>query len=260
MTRHTFGATLADFVIIPGDAATVGGVDGFQTLLVPDRVVTFYDAATAGTLIDDLLDLLDTPIDSVTTDSAGSIPGFKGPDDGTRVLWADANAGAGPRALMIATDLGTALDGKLDLAGGTMEGTLRLEDDSPAASQDYVDAHATGGAPNILAFSITGIVSVAAGTARIYNDTGRALTIGTVRASVGTAPVGAALIVDVNLNGTTIYTTQANRPSIASGQVTDTAGDPDVATWPVGEYLTVDVDQVGTTTPGSGLTVTIPST
>ena len=32
-----------------------------------------------------------------------------------------------------------------------------------------------------------------------------------------TPPAGAALVVDVNKNGTTIYTNQANRPSIAAG-------------------------------------------
>jgi hypothetical protein len=50
---------------------------------------------------------------------------------------------------------------------------------------------------------------------RVYNDTGEDLTVTGVRASVGTAPTGATLIVDVNLAGTTIFTTQASRPAIA---------------------------------------------
>ncbi len=110
----------------------------------------------------------------------------------------------------------------------------------------------------VFPFSRAGDVSVQAGTARLYNDTGRTLTIQAVRASVGTAPTGQDLIVDVDVDGTTIFTTQANRPTIADG--TNTSGkvtDADVVALPDGHYLTVDVDQVGSGTAGADLTVTI---
>lgn len=94
------------------------------------------------------------------------------------------------------------------------------------------------------------------GATRLYNDTGVTLTISSVRASVGTAPTGATLIVDVNKNGTTIFTTQANRPAIAISGNTAT-GTPDVTSWASGDYLTVDVDQVGSTVAGSDLTVVV---
>jgi hypothetical protein len=139
-----------------------------------------------------------------------------------------------------------------------MTGELRLADDSPAASQDYVDRG--GGAPLILPFSYDGVLSATTGTARFYNDTDRTLTIGTVRISVGTPPAGAEIIVDVNKGGTSIYTDQANRPRINDGEVTGVGGAPDVAAWAPGEYLTFDVDQVGTTTPGTGLTGTVAAT
>ena len=151
MTRHTFGATLADYVIIPGDADTVGGIDGNQTLLVPDRVVTFYDASTAGTLLDDLLDLLDTPIVSVTTDSAGSIPAFQGPDDDTRAMWADANGGAGPRALMVATDLGADLAVTIAAAAAAAADIAALA--PVAVSGEYSDLT---GAPALADVATTG--------------------------------------------------------------------------------------------------------
>jgi hypothetical protein len=105
-------------------------------------------------------------------------------------------------------------------------------------------------------FSAAGALSIAVGSARWYNDTGRTLTIGTVRASAGTAPTGSSLIVDVNKNGTTIFTTQSARPSIASAGVTAT-GTPAVTTLAAGDYLSVDVDQVGSTTPGADLTVQV---
>ena len=109
-------------------------------------------------------------------------------------------------------------------------------------------------------FSTTGPVVVTTGAHRLYNDTGGTLTITNVRASVGTAPTGAALIVDVNKNGTTIFTTQTNRPTIAVSGFTDTADAIQVSAWPVGEYLTVDVDQIGSTVAGSDLTVTVTTT
>lgn len=103
---------------------------------------------------------------------------------------------------------------------------------------------------------MTGDVTLLTGTMRLYNDTGSTLTISTVRASVGTAPTGASLIVDIHKNGTTIFTTQANRPTIAVSTNTDT-GTPDVTSWPNGEYLTMDVDQIGSTVAGAQLVVQV---
>ena len=116
-------------------------------------------------------------------------------------------------------------------------------------------------APNLgflLPFSLTGNVSVATGKHRLYNDTGVSLTIRSVRASVGTAPTGASLIVDVNKGGTSIFTTQSNRPTIAVGA--NTSGKVSaINTTSVadGEYLTIDCDQVGSTVSGADLTVAV---
>lgn len=120
-------------------------------------------------------------------------------------------------------------------------------------------AHGTPPLPYAeLVFSVPGAVAAVTGTARVYIDSGRALTIQAVRASVGTAPTGAALIVDIKKNGVTIFTTQANRPTIAisantSGKVTNM----DVTALADGDYFTVDVAQVGSTIAGSDLTVQI---
>lgn len=101
MARHLFGS-VADYVVAPGDSVTVGGVTGSQTLLVPSAVVTFWTDPTAGSQYTDLLDLSDTPITSVVTDSSGAIPQFKGPDSVT-VMYADAG---GDRRAVVAVDLG----------------------------------------------------------------------------------------------------------------------------------------------------------
>lgn len=56
-------------------------------------------------------------------------------------------------------------------------------------------------------------------------------------------------IVDVNINGTTIYTTQANRPILGAS---DTglfveAAPPEVTTVRAGDIISFDVDQIATT-------------
>lgn len=94
------------------------------------------------------------------------------------------------------------------------------------------------------------------GSHRIYNDSGRTRTITKARASVGTAPTGASVVVDVNIDGTTAFTT---KPTIAAAAFTGTAT-PSTAAWPDGSYLTVDIDSVGSTVAGSDLTVTISYT
>lgn len=104
-------------------------------------------------------------------------------------------------------------------------------------------------------FALSGTVAVAAGKSRIYLEGD--YVIETVRAAVHTAPAGAALVVDVNKNSTTIYTTQANRPSITAGTNSATGNSPAVTTFAAGDYLTVDVDQVGSSTAGADLTVTV---
>lgn len=104
-------------------------------------------------------------------------------------------------------------------------------------------------------FTATGTVAVTTGKSRLYLEDD--YVIESVRASVGTAPTGAALIVDVNRNGTTIYTTQSARPQVAAGTNTDVGDTPAVTALAAGDYLTVDVDQIGSTVAGADLTVTV---
>ena len=84
-----------------------------------------------------------------------------------------------------------------------------------------------------------------------------------VTASVGVAPVGADLILDIHRSRwntetsawdeVSIYTTQANRPKIVAGSRTVTAELPDISVLLEGDILEVQVDQVGSSTPGSNL-------
>ena len=107
-------------------------------------------------------------------------------------------------------------------------------------------------------FSYSGTLVVVAGKSRVYNDSGRALTITATRASVGTAPTGAAVIVTIDMNGISICaTTPANRPTIAVGTFTAAGGTPDTTAWAAGAYLSVDIAQVGSTVAGADLTVQV---
>lgn len=117
-------------------------------------------------------------------------------------------------------------------------------------------AGATGPAAQRTTVYKLATVAVGAGTTRLYNDTSAAWTILSVRATVETPPSGGTVVVDVNKNGTTIFTTQANRPSIAaagatSGKVTSM----NVTSVAPGDYLTIDVDTA--TAPAAMLTVTV---
>ena len=104
-------------------------------------------------------------------------------------------------------------------------------------------------------FSKTGVQSVAAGTLQV--PVMFPMEIEAVTARVATQPTGASLIVDVNKNGTTIYGTQANRPTIAVSTNAASGGGMSVVSLSGGDYLTVDVDQVGSTVAGSDLVVCV---
>lgn len=106
-----------------------------------------------------------------------------------------------------------------------------------------------------ITFSLPGPAQVLAGTARFYLPVQGSILH--VQASVGVAPTGDDLVVDVNLNGVSIFTTQAQRPRVAAGTFVDLVSPPDVAAFVANDWLTVDIDQVGSTLPGEDLTVSL---
>lgn len=127
-----------------------------------------------------------------------------------------------------------------------------LPPSGPTGPQGPTGPNGTGG---LIGF-VSGDLSIGIGTTRLYNDSGMTWTVLSVRASVGEAPTGGSVVVDVNKNGTSLFGT-ATKPTIAAGTVTDKRV-PDVgSTLADGEYFTIDVDDVGDTTPGADLTVQI---
>lgn len=104
-------------------------------------------------------------------------------------------------------------------------------------------------------FSLAGTCETFTGATRFYVS--GSYTISDVRIGVSTAPTGASLIVDVNKNGTTIFGTQANRPTIAVSTFTASSTGMSVTSLTSGDYITVDCDQIGSTVAGSDLVVVI---
>ena len=100
-------------------------------------------------------------------------------------------------------------------------------------------------------------LNLAEGALRLRNRLDRTLTIQSVSAEVGTAPGGAGVVVDINNNGTTIFTTQSNRPTIESGVNFGETTAIDIPQWFSGDYLTMDIDQIGISPVGSDLVVTV---
>lgn len=107
----------------------------------------------------------------------------------------------------------------------------------------------------VYTFTMTGTLTAKVGAGRVYME--HACRVESVRASVGTAPTGAAVIADVNKNGTTVYTDQAQRPTIAASTNTDLGGVAANGVFAAGDYLTVDVDQIGSTVAGAELVVVV---
>lgn len=93
MTRQIFGGKVSDVIYTSAE-----GVVTEPNVAVD---VTFWsDETSLTTQITDLTDMFNNPITSVNTDTTGQLPQFMGPAAGTTWMWADANGGAGPRAVV----------------------------------------------------------------------------------------------------------------------------------------------------------------
>jgi hypothetical protein len=130
-------------------------------------------------------------------------------------------------------------------------GNLEEWQNSSGTTLAWVDPAGRHYFPNggfILPLSKAGALANGVGSMRIYNDTGTTLLLRAVRASIGTAASTGATTFDVKINGTTVYGTTANRPSIPAGQNTSgrSTGFNSGASIPDGGYVTVDIVAVGT--------------
>lgn len=125
------------------------------------------------------------------------------------------------------------------------------------AAGDPFTFNTTAFQDDLAVFSKEGVLSapyVGVGRYRFPFDA----TVVGVTAAVNTAPTGAAILLDVNKGGVSIFPV-STKPTIAIGAFDTGAGNfeyvPDTTAILAGDYLTVDIDQVGSTIAGSDLTV-----
>jgi len=102
------------------------------------------------------------------------------------------------------------------------------------------------------------VTPLVAGTGKVTFRMPYAFTLKDVRASVGTAPTGADLIVDINESGSSILSTKI---TIDAGEKTsqDASTPPVISDASLADdaEITVDIDQIGSTVAGAGLKVTL---
>ncbi len=100
--------------------------------------------------------------------------------------------------------------------------------------------------------------NITAGTNKVTWRMPYAFTLTAVRASVNTAPTGSTIIIDINEGGTTILSTKlsidaselTSTTAASAAVISDTALADDAA-------MSIDFDQVGSSTPGRGVKVTL---
>ena len=107
-----------------------------------------------------------------------------------------------------------------------------------------------------ISFNLTGVAVTGTKQAQILMPAGA--TISKVIIYSDTQPTGSSIIVDVNINGVTIFTDQGKRPEIAVSTNTDDSDTPDITALVQDSRISVDVDQKGSgVAGGDDLLVTI---
>lgn len=106
-----------------------------------------------------------------------------------------------------------------------------------------------------IAFYIDGGMAVETDAMSFISPVACTVIGGKIQASTG--PTGADLISDIHKNGTTLWTTQGNRPTIADAETWANITAPDVTAIAQGDRLTLEIDQVGSSTAGANLSLTL---
>jgi hypothetical protein len=195
--------------------------------------------------------------------------------DGARILM---EAGATGRLVMWRRALG---DGDLVLqnapySGATSLNQLILKRTGAVQATEYGEGTFTGTPTSKLAVDSDGnfievpatesiIIACSDETTDLETGTGKvtfrmpyAVTLIGVKASVNTAPVGSTIIVDINENGSSILSTKLSID--ASEKTSITAATPPVISDSAladDAEITIDIDQIGSSTAGAGLKVTL---
>lgn len=147
-----------------------------------------------------------------------------------------------------------AMTGNLAMGSNRITGLAASQAASDAVRQDEL-----GKTIFPITFGKTGVISEATtDSARVYARAGQNYIIEAVEAALKVDPLTTSVIVDVLVNGTSVWnTTPANRPTITTASNHDAAGALDTSTWNAGQYMQVLVDQADSGAEAEDLTVTV---
>lgn len=148
----------------------------------------------------------------------------------------------------------------------TLAGAVLTFTSAPPLAQNIVVLHgfdSTGNAtdpPSVMlvthAYALSDEFSILlTGAGKLTTFVPYDLTVNEIILGVATAPTGSAIIVDINKNDVSIFST---RPTIDIGELTSLTATAAVISSPSfvkGDKLTFDIDQVGSTVTGAGLKV-----
>lgn len=166
-------------------------------------------------------------------------------------------------------------DRAVDAMAQGVEFTERADPSTPGTNKVHVYAKDKSGVPTLYAINDAGTVyeiseftpgfgfqypgSLLTGTLMTPPwGAMKSLTITKIYGFVNVAPTGAAIIIDTNKNGTSIWNvTPANRLTIAIGATSGSQTSFDTTTLVENDTLTFDIDQIGSTVAGSDLTIQV---
>lgn len=145
-----------------------------------------------------------------------------------------------------------------------IEGTIvtgYVNDDGQLVLENRIGGQILAGnvlrAYDFVPFSVPGVLSVQ--DFQLTLTAVRETVISEVVVTVGSAPAGSSIVVDVLKNDVTIFTDPGDRPTILAGEL-EGSGVPDVTAVAVGDKFKVSVISVGSGTPGSDLVVQVVGT
>lgn len=138
-----------------------------------------------------------------------------------------------------------------NVSDARLQGNL-APDAAVRAVEDLSTSGAKWGDSLDMEWTFPGTVAVTTTSTRRYAR--RSLEIIDFFIAGDTAPTGADLIIDVHVDGTTIFPT-ATRPTIAAGNNEGSAAVPDTTAVAAGSYLQVFIDQIGSTVAGADVSL-----
>jgi hypothetical protein len=240
--------------------SVVGGIDASQTTDIVIQSVSGVDTTKPGVVLLNYSDPLNETIaewatfNSINSTTKTLVGVTRGAEKGSGKTHSNGVTVAFPISEAHINRLADALS----IGGVATNGVTTTLDEDDFASDSatalatqqsikaYVDANAGAGGKYV--FIIPGTAATGTDVAGTWFAPD-AITIDEVDLFADTAGATNATTIDVNLDGTTIFTTQGNRPSLSDTATSDLSNVPDVTSATEGQKITIDIDAVTTTAP-----------